>query len=836
MAESILVYDNYDAKAQGMREALCTLGNGFFCSRGAFAHVEADEENYPGTYLAGGYNRLGTPVAGREILNEDLVNLPNWLRLRFRVVDEDGGEWFNLRTVELLDFRQALELKRGLLEWRIRFRDRRGRTSTLELSRFVSMAQMHLAAQQMTLTAQDWSGTVEIDTSLDGRVINGGVRRYRDLANSHLNVLEARAEAGERSGAELCLLVTEFNQAKLRIGQAARTLAYDGDEPVALTPQTGTATGAVFQTFRLTARQHAPLSIEKIVSLYTARDRAISEPGLAAVDAVDCAERFAVLLERHAMAWAHLWARCDIEVNNDAETQLVTRLHIFHLLQTVSPNSIEADIGVPARGWHGEAYRGHVFWDELFILPFLNFRLPDISTALLGYRHHRLSTARRMARDAGHRGAMFPWQSGSDGREETQQMHLNPRSGRWLADHTHLQRHVGLAICLNVWHYYQATGARSFLEVRGAELLLETARFFESLATYSTAEDRFELCHLMGPDEYHDAYPGAEQPGIHNNAYTNVLVAWLMATCGTLLAQMDDDARAELTERLGVDADERARWEHMSRRMKVCFHPVDDGGQVISQFQGYEQLKEFDWEDYRRRYPNIQRLDRILEAEGDSANNYKASKQADVLMLFYLFSPPRLGELLGRLGYDFDAQDWQRNLDYYLARTSHGSTLSYVVHSWAMARSHPEEAWKLFTTALSADIGDIQGGTTAEGIHLGAMAGTVDLVQRCFTGMEVYDDALHFAPVLAERLCSVRLRVRYRGHWISVGVTPRELTLHAHAGWPQPVKLYVFGKPEVLAPDERRSFPMPAAAETAGGGPPQEKDAAARAGGRKARA
>jgi trehalose/maltose hydrolase-like predicted phosphorylase len=32
---------------------------------------------------------------------------------------------------------------------------------------------------------------------------------------------------------------------------------------------------------------------------------------------------------------------------------------------------------VPARGLNGEAYRGHVFWDELYVLPFLTFRLPD---------------------------------------------------------------------------------------------------------------------------------------------------------------------------------------------------------------------------------------------------------------------------------------------------------------------------------------------------------------------------------------------------------------------------------------------------------------------------
>ncbi len=115
--------------------------------------------------------------------------------------------------------------------------------------------------------------------------------------------------------------------------------------------------------------------------------------------------------------------------------------------------------------------------------------------------------------------------------------------------------------------------------------------------------------------------------------------------------------------------------------MRVCFH---DG--VISQFEGYELLEELDWEAYRRKYGDIQRLDRILEAEGDSPNRYKLTKQADVVMLFYLLSADELAGLLERLGYDYDDQLIPRNIEYYEPRTSHGSTLSRVVHSWMHAR------------------------------------------------------------------------------------------------------------------------------------------------------
>ena len=183
------------------------------------------------------------------------------------------------------------------------------------------------------------------------------------------------------------------------------------------------------------------IDIEKIVALHTSRDRAIADARTEALTTLSRAGRFAELVRSHTLAWVQLWRRCDLRFmrvrsESDHHTHRIVRLQIFHLLQTVSPNMIELDAGVPARGWTGEAYRGHIFWDELFIFPFLNFRLPRLTRALLLYRWRRLPEARWAAREAGYRGAMFPWQSGSDGREETDELFLNPRSGGWIRDNS----------------------------------------------------------------------------------------------------------------------------------------------------------------------------------------------------------------------------------------------------------------------------------------------------------------------------------------------------------------------------------------------------------------
>ena len=222
------------------------------------------------------------------------------------------------------------------------------------------------------------------------------------------------------------------------------------------------------------------------------------------------------------------------------------------------------------------------------------------------------------------------------------------------------------------------------------------------------------------------------------------MVAWLCGLAGDVLSLLPASRADALRTRLEISDEELHLWEAMSRRMFVPFH--DDG--IISQFEGYDELQELDWERYRERYGNIQRLDRILRAEGDDPDRYKISKQADVVMLFYLFSSSALRGLFERLGYEYPADTAARNIAYYDQRTSHGSTLSFVTFAGVLTALDPDSSWERFLVALRSDAEDIQGGTTREGIHMGVMAGTVDLMQRAYPGTEIRDGVLHFQPRL----------------------------------------------------------------------------------------
>jgi trehalose/maltose hydrolase-like predicted phosphorylase len=688
------------------------------------------------------------------------------------------------------------------------WQDAEGRRTSMVQRRLVSMKDEHLAGLETTFTAENWSGTLEVRSGLDGRVVNAGVKRYRDLNPRHLQVL-GQAEVDT----ETVDLQVETTQSHVRVALAARTRLLRDGQVAEADRRLVEEPGFVAHELSFEVEEGRPVTVEKVVALYTSRDRAISESRADARLAVAGAEDFEGLLARHAGEWNILWNRFDIELDSANEwTETVLHLHIFHLLQTISPHTVHLDVGVPARGWHGEAYRGHVFWDEMFIFPFFNFQRPVLAAALLNYRHARLNAARSAAREAGYAGAMFPWQSGSNGQEETQQLHLNPKSGRWLPYHSHRQRHVNIAIAYNVWQHYMVTGSTAFLRFVGAELLIEIARFWASIATYNQQEDRYEIHGVMGPDEYHEGYPDeyhegypdSDEQGLRNNTYTNVMVVWVLQRALEALEVLPPHYRQELVAELTIRDEELDRWRDLTRKMKVVFHA--DG--VLTQFEGYEQLLEFDWEGYRERYGNIGRLDRLLEAEGDSTNRYKLAKQADVLMLLFLLSRDELLELLAGLGYQVSEEQLTRTVSYHLARTSHGSTLGGVVSAWVLARYQPEEAWQFLQHALESDIADVQGGTTAEGIHLGAMAGTVDIVLRCLTGMRARGPVLRFEPALPTEVKQLKFSVHYRGHRIDVELAEDHMQLSSRPGPAQPIKVLVHDQTIELAPGQAREVSL----------------------------
>lgn len=730
-----LRYTDYDPTKEKSREALLATGNGFFATRGSMEEVSAGDSNYPGSYMAGLYNRRKSKLGDRWIENEDFVNFINWAAVNFRV---KGGDWFNPNEHEFTMEERALDLRTGVLSRSIVVDHDDGKKTRVESRRFVSMANPHVAGLEYKVLPLNYSGEIELCSMIDGDLINDGVNRYKELDQNHLE----QVDQGRMN--DMGYVIVKTNQSDITISVTEKLLVTRGNKPVSAS-DFKTEKGKIKTHFTSRLGKGESASLRKLVSVKNSRDFETYNPLGASLDELSDKDSFDILLSDSINAWKKLWEKGDFEVKGDRFGQMLLRLHIYHLFLTSSPHEKSLDTGIPARGLHGEAYRGHIFWDELYVLPFYVANFPEIAKSVLMYRYRRMNKARENAREYGYEGAMFPWQSGSDGREETQIVHLNPVSGEWGEDYSSLQRHISIAIAYNVWQYYHISADQDFMDSYGAEMFFEICRFWASKSEKNKETGRYSIHKVMGPDEFHEKLPGSKDGGLSDNAYTNIMVVWCMDRAFDILDQLSIEERKRIVEKIDLKKEELVKWKDITNKMNLRINK----NHIIEQFEGYFDLKELDWDKYREKYGNIHRMDRILKAEGKSPDDYKVAKQADTLMVYYNLGTETVHNIIRNLGYKVPEDMLKRNFDYYLQRTSHGSTLSRVVHAYlAKITGHQEMSWELYIEALSSDYVDIQGGTTGEGIHVGVMGGTVLSAITVFAGLDWEGEALQLNPDL----------------------------------------------------------------------------------------
>lgn len=760
-------------------ESLLTVGNGFMGLRGTTPEMEISDDTYPATYLASLYNAATSKVSNHDVVNEDFVNAPNAQKM-YLIVD---GQKVEMTKDTIRYFKRQLNLKNGLFTAKaiIAIGDKQIECRT---EKFVSMENIHEYYLRYSFTPLNFSGEITFVSEMDGSVYNYNVARYRSLNREHLDVIETKAQEQQ------ALLVARTKQSKITVTQASQlTSECDLAQLVNETNDTH-----VYQKLTIVANQNETYQFTKAVAIY--QDRENEATTVIDLDVLTF-DTFEEALEKSAQAWQKLWDKAAITIHGDYMSQRMLHLHTFHILASASPNGNKGlDASVTARGLHGEAYRGHIFWDELFILPFYIVHFPETARELLMYRYRRLAAAKKDAQKEGFKGAMFPWQAGLYGDEQSQFLHLNPISGEWKEDHSRRQRHVSLAIAYNVWQYFNNTQDLEFMEKYGLELMLEIAHFWESIAFWDESLNRYSIEGVMGPDEFHESYPDAEKGGLKNNAYTNMMVVWLFEQIHSLQQQLPAAIFNKVQEKTGVSDELIQRMGEIRHQLAL---EIDQDG-IIAQYQDYFKLKEVDWDYYREKYGNIYRMDRILNAEGKSADSYKVAKQADSLMIYYNFSKETVDNILKDLDYQVPSDYVKRNLDYYLARTSHGSTLSRIVHAQLGAMIGENElAWKLYQEALNSDYRDIQGGTTAEGIHAGVMAATLFIPLTTFAGMDIRLSQLHFNPNLPVQWEDIAFNITIRNVDYQVFVNKEQISLTAS----QDSQCYV-GKQLVTLPKNQK--------------------------------
>ncbi len=733
-----LNYYEYLPEKERIRETLCTIGNGYFGTRGCFIteDISNPDEHYPGTYVNGIYNKARSKVKGKEIYNSDLVNLPNWLFFKIKI----GKEFLNPFDSEILHYKRNLDMKNAVLTQEIKIKDKKDRITRITTERFANMSNKNTGALKVKFASINYSEKISFVSGIDGDVKNLNVKRYRMLNQNHLKTTSKKH------------LKKNFMQlnSKTKDSDYDISISLKNDLKYLKKYKTNKISKKNFigEEFSFDSEKGKEYYFEKIISLYTSKDS--KNPKKDSEKNISKVLDFTDLLKEHKKSWKKIWEISNIKILGDLEIQKLIHLDIYHLFTTFSKNSKGLDIGIPARGIHGEAYRGHIFWDEIFILPFYLINFPDIAREHLIYRFNRLKQAKEYAKSEGYEGAMFPWQSADTGEEESQKIHYNPVGDSWGLDLSKNQRHISIAVFYDFWEYYSLTQDKKFMKEYGLEVLLEIAKFWASISKYDNKKEKYSIEGVMGPDEFHEKYPNSKKPGLKDNAYTNVMVSWLLKK---ILELISDFNKENL-----VSEKEKKKYKEISENLEIH---SEEG--IVEQFKGYFDLKEINWDKYMKKYRDIHRMDRILKAEGKSPDAYKVTKQGDFLMLYYLLQRKQVTSLLKNLGVNIrkPRKFLKRNYEYYQSRTSHGSTLSSIVHGIiAFHLNKEKEARKFFEEALKSDYSEKE--STAEGVHCGIMAGSLDFITRIYAGIDYSNEILHVNPQIPEDWKGISLKLKHR--------------------------------------------------------------------------
>ncbi|MDR0297916.1 MAG: glycoside hydrolase family 65 protein [Streptococcaceae bacterium] len=749
----------YEGLAEGTRsygqESLMTLGNGFLGWRGAPIFSSFSEDHYPGLYAAGVFNQTTTEVSGHDVKNEDMVNLPNPQLVRIFV----DGEQVLFDKEQVVKRESWVDFEHGTQHDSYTVRLAKGLIK-FDSKKVVDPLKFHAFGFELTIKA-GFDGNLRIDSLIDGTVLNQNVARYRAFDSKEFNVVSISdrllTAKTRTTDIEIAVAAKSFLNGKLM------TQADSGDSEQLLETE----------TLALVANEE--IKFEKIIVVATSYEtNNPSDFARKGVESLPLSE----LTEHNAAYWQKVWAEGDIVVedSDNPDLQRMVRMNVFHIRQAAQHAANQhLDASVGSRGLTGEGYRGHIFWDEIFVIPYYAANDPETARDVLQYRIKRLKAAQENATIDGEKGAMFPWQSGLTGDEQSQFIHLNTVNNEWEPDNSRRQRHVSLAIVYDMWIYTQLTGDFSLLNEGGLEVLLETTKFWLNKTEFSEEDGRYHISGVMGPDEYHEAYPGTEEGGITDNAYTNLMLIWslnwLLSLPKNPVIVLEEAARA-------TNFDDELAQKAYDVAHKLALE-IDENG-VIAQYKGYFSLKEVDFAAYTEKYGDIHRIDRLLKAEGLSPDDYKVAKQADTLMTIYNLGAEHMEMLVKQLGYSLP-EDWlKKNRDYYLARTVHGSTTSRPVFAGiAVTLGEHTDALPDLMTAIGSDYYDIQGGTTAEGVHIGVMGETLEVIQNEFAGVVLRDGKISVHPHLPNSWSRLKFTQKFRGALLTIDISQQLISITA---------------------------------------------------------
>lgn len=705
-------------------ETIYSMGNGYIGTRNSL------EEFYPqssaGTFVAGFYEKA---------LDEEfniLVKMPDWTRIKICL----EGEQLDLLQTETLNHRRYIDLNNGSVvrEWQCT--DNIGRITSIKIIKFISLANKHEMGKCIYIKPENYKGTVKVLSGIDCET-----GEFDFLINQNISIKKAAS----------VLMKSKFCEKEFIQLQKSYFLNYSDILPQSL-PEIAYKIinnfGGSYEEWQWLAEVGKTYCISSMVCTYTNMDTLnIKET---AENHFSSSENnlFETCFENHTKKWLSRWKESQILISNNKSDQQYIDFAIYHLI--ISGEFSGDKYSIPARNLSGDAYKGHVFWDtEMYLLPFFTYTKPEIARKLLLYRYNTLDGARYHAENENFKGASFAWESTDSGKEMAPAYAILPNGNIIYILSGQYENHLSADIAYAVWKYWQATEDDEFIVNYGAEIVFETARFYESLLKIE-ADGFYHIPSVIGPDEYHEK--------IDDNAYTNYMADKNFEIALKIYDFMKNNFNEELIalqRKINLTNSEADNWKKYNNNIYTGF---DAQTKLFEQFRGFYTLDYIDLQDFE---PRSVPMDIILGNE--TIKQTQVIKQADVLMFLFLF------------GENFSDEIIQANYDFYEPRTGHGSSLSPSIHSVMAARlGKTEDAYNYFQKNIRIDIDD-EFGNAAGGIHIASQGGTWLSAVMGFAGMQATDKGLIFNPHLPEFWETLSFSIKWRGQALDININKKEL-------------------------------------------------------------
>lgn len=724
---------------QGIRESQFALGNGYLGSRGIYEEIPYDCS--AGTYIAGIYDKMTAQVS-------ELVNLPNPINFRFT----SEGEKLGMVAMDIINHKRVLNMKMGVLARHTVYKDSKSRCYDYQSVRFVSQADKNIGVMQIALTALDADCELDINSGIDTSVSNSGM--LTEGKKRHFRV----TELGQYKG--LGYLVTETFEKKYTIIYWAGFYYETRGKKIL----------AKDNIFRLKLQKNQTVVFTKIFCIkhfHRKSKHTVQKKDTFRIFNKAFCKDFSVLLKEHTDAWAKLWKKADVVIEGTESIQKNIRFNIYHMLICAHYDNGLSSIG--ARTLSGEGYRGHIFWDaEIFLLPYYLFTFPKVAKNMLLYRYRCLDKSREIAKQNGYKGAQFAWESADTGEEETPEFSRDI-DRTIIKIHTHkMEHHITADIAYAVYKYYLATQDQDFMEKYGYEIFVETARFWASRVERNKQTKKYEIKHIIGPDEFH--------MDVNNNAFTNMMAKWNLFTAAKLINNLKKKTKIyqSLKKKLNFTDKELKKWEKVATGLSVTFNRR----KVIEQFDGFFKLRKV----------NLKRADENgllllpMSIKAKDLAKTQIVKQADVLMLLYLLNDV------------FSKETKETNYNFYISRTVHKSSLSAPMHAFcACDVGDLHRAYNFFNVSLRTDISNLYG-NTSEGIHAASLGGTWQALIFGFGGVKITKEVLFVNPRMPRSWRRLNFSFVWRQATIKFELTNDIIKLKAIFPKLKSIDIGIFGK------------------------------------------